>query len=206
MGLLQSSSSSASLVPCPYYWKDLLTTCTSARGLLLKMSRKCDVQWREWESFALVVTHLPCPEDVIFIQGCFREWKDTDFIFGGRDDHLGIFSLKKKKRILGTRLSSWYIGLYLKNMTFCTTKVWTKTETLLQKYFMDTIEKQSYNCHRELKESDKISWHFKKRPLNGCILFSGLLNLPCLFPFCHLDCNLFKTRRICIMIQNELYS
>lgn len=47
-------------------------------------------------------------------------------------------------------------------MTYFTTKGQTKTEALLQKYFTDTIEKQSCNCHREWKDNDQISSHFKK--------------------------------------------
>lgn len=41
---------------------------------------------------------MPCPEGVLFILGCFREWKDTDFISDGQDDHLVFFCLKKKKK------------------------------------------------------------------------------------------------------------
>jgi len=44
---------------------------------------------------------------VLFILGCFRKLKDNDFISDSQDDHLGFFSLKEKKKVLGTQLSSW---------------------------------------------------------------------------------------------------
>lgn len=50
---------------------------------------------------------------------------------------------------------------------------------------MDTIEKQSRNCHREMKDTDKLSWHLKKDHLWVHFAFwasKSALPLPCLSP------------------------
>lgn len=68
----------------------------SGSGVLLKMSRKCGVQWGSWESFVLVVNHLLCPEGVLFIHRYEwkRERKDSDFIFDVQDGNVGFFVLE----------------------------------------------------------------------------------------------------------------
>lgn len=135
--LWQSSSSSVSLVPCSFKGGELLNAHTPGSGLLLKRSRKCVVQQEAQESFALVVTYLPYLQVWLIFENVSWSGKIPTLFWIFFFSEFS-FSEKKivvkggKKRNLGTRLISWYIGTNVEIMTI--SNATTTMFQWLQKY------------------------------------------------------------------------